>query len=103
MDKKGVNAAERAPGLTPGAAAAPSVTPSRVGVIELDDWILAVSLDDHEEMVGSIERVMVDSGAAVSVCPLVFALEVLDVQPLEACDAANRVRCSDRARWSEDG
>ena len=49
---------EHAPGLTPGAVAAPLVTPSRV------------SLDDREEMVGSIERVMVDSGAAVSVCPL---------------------------------
>ena len=51
-DKKGVNAVEQAPGLTPSAAAAPSVTPSRVSMIELDDWILAVSLDDHEEMVG---------------------------------------------------
>ena len=39
-------------------------------------WILAVSLDHHEEMVGSIERVMVDSGAAVSVCPLGCAPEV---------------------------
>ena len=75
-DKKGVNAVEQAPGLTPGAAAAPSVTPSRVSMIELDDWILAVSLDDREEMVGSIERVMVDSGAAVSVCPLGYAPEV---------------------------
>ena len=64
-DKKGVNAVEQAPGLTPGAAAAPSVTPPRVS-----NWILAVSLDDREEMVGSIERVLVDSGAAVSVCPL---------------------------------
>ena len=45
-------------------------------MIELDDWNLAVSLDDHEEMVESIERVMVDSGAAVSVCPLGYALEV---------------------------
>ena len=35
-----------------------------------------MSLDDHEEMVGSIERVMVDSGAAVSVCPLGGATEV---------------------------
>ena len=75
-DKKGVNAVEQAPGLTPGAAAAPSVTPSRVSMIQLDDWILAVSLDDHEEMVGSIERVMVDGGAAVAVCPLGKALEV---------------------------
>ena len=59
-----------------GASAAPSVTPSRVSMIELDDWILAVSLDDREEMVGQIERVMVCSGAAVSVCPLGYALEV---------------------------
>ena len=39
-------------------------------MIEQDGWILSVSLDDHEEMVGSIERVMADSGAAVSVCLL---------------------------------
>ena len=70
-DKKGVNAAGQAPGLTPGAAAAPSATPLRVSMIELDDWILAVSLDDHEEMVGSIERVMVGSEAALG-----YALEV---------------------------
>ena len=50
-----------------GAAAAPSVTPSRVSTIELDDWILAVSLDDHEETVVSAMRVMVDRGAAVCV------------------------------------
>ena len=77
-----MNAVEQTPGLTPGAAAARSVTPSRVSMIELDDWILAVSLDDHEEMVGSIERVMVDSGAAVSVRPLGYGL---------------RTRCSDMA------
>ena len=35
--------------------------------------ILAVSLDDHEEMLGSIERVAVD---VVSVCPLGHAPEV---------------------------
>ena len=40
------------------------------------DWILVVSLDDHEEMVGLIEQVMVDSGAAVSLCSLGYALEV---------------------------
>ena len=45
-------------------------------MIELDDCILAVSLDGHEGMVGSIERVMVDNGAAVSVCPLGYAPEV---------------------------
>ena len=39
-------------------------------MIELDKWILAVDVEEHEKMVGSIERVMVDSGAAVSVCPL---------------------------------
>ena len=38
----------QAPGLSPGTAAAPSVTPSRVSMIELDDWIFVVSLDDHE-------------------------------------------------------
>ena len=65
-----MNTVERAPGLTPGAAAAPSVTPSRVRMIELDDWILAVSLDDQEEMVGSIERVVVEF------CPLGCAPEV---------------------------
>ena len=75
-DKKGVNAVEQAPVLTLEVAAAPSVTPSRVSMIELDEWILAVSLDDHEEMVVSIERVMVDRGAAVSVCPLEHAPEV---------------------------
>ena len=46
-------------------------------MIELDDWILAVSLHVHEEMVGSVEqRVMVDSGAAVSVCPFGHAPEI---------------------------
>ena len=45
-------------------------------MIELNDWVLAVSLDDNEEMVGSIERVMVDNGAAVSVCPLGCAPEI---------------------------
>ena len=67
---------ERAPGLTPGGAAEPSVAPSRVSVIELDGWILAVSLNDREEMLGSIDRVMVESGAAVSVCPLGYVLEI---------------------------
>ena len=51
--QEGVNAVEQAPGLTPGAAAVLSVSPSRVS-IEPDDWMLAVSLDDHEEMVGSM-------------------------------------------------
>ena len=71
-DKKDVNAVESAPGLTARAAAAPSVTPSRVSMIELDDWILAVSLDDREEMVGSIEQVMVDSGLRRTVMSFVL-------------------------------
>ena len=55
-DKKGVNAVEQDPGLTPGAAPAPSVTPSQVSMIELDDWIRAVSLDEHEEMVDRLSE-----------------------------------------------
>ena len=65
-----MNAVEQVPGPTPGDAAVSSVTtPSRVSVSELDGIIFAASFDDFEEMFGSIERVMVDSGAAVSVCP----------------------------------
>ena len=52
-DKKGVNAVDK---QTFGAVAAPSGTPSRVSMTELDDWILAVNFDDHEAMVGSTER-----------------------------------------------
>ena len=74
--KKGVNAVDQAPGLTPGADAVPSGTPSRVSMIELDYWVLAVNVEEHEKMVGSIERVMVDSGAAVSVCLLGYAPEI---------------------------
>ena len=43
---------------------------------ELDDWILAVSLDEHEKVVGAVERVMADSGAAVSACPSRHAPEI---------------------------
>ena len=46
-----------------------SSTPSLLSMIELDDWILAVSLDDREVTVGWIDRVLVVGGAAVSVCP----------------------------------
>ena len=99
-DKKGENAVEPAPGLTPRVAAAPSVTPSRVSMIELDDWILAVSLDHLGEMMGSIERLMVDSGAAVSVCPLGCAPEV----PMSNHSRRATLRtASDGARLSEDG
>ena len=45
-------------------------------MIELDGWIHAVNLDDHEALLGSIERVMVDNGAAVSNCPLGYAPEI---------------------------
>ena len=45
-------------------------------MIELDDWILAVSFDEREEVVGSIEQVLVDSGAAVSVCPFGYTPEI---------------------------
>ena len=73
---KGVNAVDHAPGLTPAADAVPSGTPSRVSMIELDDWILAVNVEEHEKLVGSIERVMVESGAAVSVCLLGYSPEI---------------------------
>ena len=72
----GVNAVEQARSLTLGAVAAPSVTPLRVSMIELDDWIFAMRLDEHEEMVGSFERVMVDSGGAVSACPFGYAPKI---------------------------
>ena len=41
---------------------------ARISMIEMDDWILMVNADDHETQVKSTGRV--DSGAAVSVCPL---------------------------------
>ena len=53
--KEGVNAVDQAPGLTPGADAAPSGTPSRVSMIELDDWILTVNVEE-DEMFGGINR-----------------------------------------------
>ena len=89
-DKKGVNAVDQAPGLTPGAAGVRLETPSRVSMIELDDWILAVSLHVHEDMVGSVERVMVDSGAAVSVCLFGHAPEIPMInQSVKTLDPAN--------------
>ena len=75
-DKNGVNAVEQALGLMLGAASASSLTPSRVSMIELDDWILAMSFDEHEEVVGSVERVMVDSKPTNSVCPFGYAPEI---------------------------
>ena len=95
---------ELAPGLTPGAAAAPSVTPSRVSVIGLDDSILTVSFDDHEELgEGSIERVMGDSGAAVSVCLLGCAPEIPMSNHSRRATLQTRVWCSGRARWPQNG
>ena len=98
--KKGVNAVDQTAGLTPGADAAHSGTPSRVSMIELDDWILAVDVEEHEMMVGSIERVMVDSGATVSVCPFGYASEI----PMtNHSRRATCYRSSDCAWWPEDG
>ena len=71
-----VNAADDAPGLTSKAAGEPSLTPPRVNRIDLNEWILAVILDEHEKVVGSVERVMVDSGAAGSACPSRHAPEI---------------------------
>ena len=45
-------------------------------MIELDDWILVINTEEHEALVGLIERVMVDSGLAVSACPLGYAPEI---------------------------
>ena len=47
-----------------------------MSMIEFDDWILAVNVEEQEKLVGPIQRVMVDSGAAVSVCPLGYAPEI---------------------------
>ena len=86
--KKGVNAVDQAPGLTPGAGATPSGTPSRVSMSNLDDWILADNVEEHEKLVGSIERVMVDSEAAVCVPARICARDP-DDQSLETCDFEN--------------
>ena len=32
-----------------------------MNTIELDDWTLAVSMDEHERVVGSVERTEMDS------------------------------------------
>ena len=96
-----MNAVEQALGLTLGSAAGHPVTP-RVSMIELDDWILVVSLDGHEEMVGSMERVMVDSGVAVSVCLLGYALEILKSNHSRR-PTLRTASGAQTARWSEDG
>ena len=62
-DRKDANAVEK--GLTPGAAGTtPWVTPSRGDTIELEDWTLAASLDEHEEMARLIEQTTMDDGGA---------------------------------------
>ena len=42
-------------GPTAGTAETLSSVPSRVNTIELDDWILAVSIEKHGKLVGSVE------------------------------------------------
>ena len=44
-------------------------TPALISMIEVDDWTLVVSADDHEVQVGSIERVMVNSGICLFSMP----------------------------------
>ena len=55
-------------GPTAGTAETLSSLPSRVNTIELDDWILAVSIDKHGKLVGSVDRTEMDSGTVTSVC-----------------------------------
>ena len=74
--KKGVNAVEQTHGQAAEANSGQTGTPAQISVIELDDCILMVNIDGHEAQVGSVERVVVDSGAAVPVCPLGYALEM---------------------------
>ena len=74
--KKSVNAVEQTLGQAAEANPVQTGTPARISMIELDDWILMVNIDDNEAQVGSIERVMVDSEAAVSACPLGYAPEI---------------------------
>ena len=64
------NAVEQTPVQAAEANPVQSATPAWISMIELDEWILMVNIYDHEAQVGSIERVKVDSGAAVSVSQL---------------------------------
>ena len=92
------NAVEQTPVQAAEANPVQSATPAWISMIELDEWILMVNMDDHEAQVGSIERVVVDSGAAVSVCPLGYAPEIpVASQQFKKCDE-NRVWSTDRAR-----
>ena len=103
-----MDAAEETSGLTAGAAGAPSSVPSRVNTIELDDWTLAVSIDEHEEVVGSVERTEVDSGAAVSVCPSRCAAEIPMPNHsrramLRTAFGAQIQRADQKTTWCENG
>ena len=73
--KKGVNVVEQTPGQAAEANLVQTGMPARISMIELGDWILMINIDEHEAQVGSIERVMVDSGAPASVCPPGYAPE----------------------------
>ena len=70
--KKGLplNAIEQAAGQGSAARSTEVTTPTRFSMIEVDDWILMVSADDHEMQVQSIERVMDEQ------CPLGFSPDV---------------------------
>ena len=102
--RRGENAADEASGLTAGAAGAPSSVPSRVNMIEL----LAVSIDEHEEVVGSVERTEVGSGAAVSVCPFRCAAEIPMPNHsrramLRTASGAQIQRADQKTTWCENG
>ena len=76
--------------------------PARISMIVMDDWTIMINAHDHEMQTGSIDRVMVDSGAAVSACPLKYALEIPIANSIRKSEFENRVWRSDRARWKED-
>ena len=62
--------------LTAGTSGTLSPVPSRVNTIELDDWTLAVNIDEHGRAVGSVERTEMDSGTVASVCSSRCATEI---------------------------
>ena len=70
------NAFEDAPTQGATASSTQATTSARISMVEMDHWILMIIADDHEIQVGSIERVLVDSGAAVSMCLLRHALKI---------------------------
>ena len=68
-----VNTVEQTPGPAAEANPGQKAAPTRICIIELDDWILVVNIDDHEAQLESIERVMVDWSCGFSVCARVRA------------------------------